>query len=167
MIWAPEYAISFCLSLTNRYTLYKCDERRITRRNFSLHTQTLKKRNDWQRGIAFTYLNIVCTATMVLQSASESSSAELDSSLFTTTTFSANVIPARNRSSKLKHFTLNDRENMRRDIRQRTNQWSPASNRRVENRKWHQGRRYRAAVPAAKWSDSGMFSNGNGHVMVL
>lgn len=48
-----------------------------------------------------TYLNIVCTATIVLQSASESSSAEFESSLFTTTTFSDNVIPARSKSSKL------------------------------------------------------------------
>lgn len=49
-----------------------------------------------------TYLNIVCTATIVLQSDRESSSAELDNSLFTTTTFSAKVIPALSRSSKLK-----------------------------------------------------------------
>jgi hypothetical protein len=48
------------------------------------------------------YLNIVCTATMVLQSASVSSSAELDISLFTTTTFSDRVIPARSKSSRLK-----------------------------------------------------------------
>lgn len=38
---------------------------------------------------------------MVLQSANVSSSAEFDSSLFTTTTFSANNIPALKRSSKL------------------------------------------------------------------
>lgn len=49
------------------------------------------------------YLNIVCTATIVLQSARLSSSAELDNSLLTTTTFSAKVIPARSRSSKLKN----------------------------------------------------------------
>lgn len=53
-----------------------------------------------------TYLNIVCTATMVLQSANVSSSAEFDSSLFTTTTFSANNIPALKRSSKLKIILL-------------------------------------------------------------
>lgn len=47
-----------------------------------------------------TYLNIVCTATMVLQSPRVSSSAELEISLFTTTTFSASVIPARNKSSR-------------------------------------------------------------------
>lgn len=51
-----------------------------------------------------TYLNIVCTATMVLQSAKVSSSAEFDSSLFTTTTFSARVIPALSKSSKLNNF---------------------------------------------------------------
>lgn len=47
-----------------------------------------------------THLNMVCTATIVLQSARVSSSAELLSSLFTTTTFSAKVIPARRRSSR-------------------------------------------------------------------
>lgn len=45
---------------------------------------------------------MVCTATIVLQSARLSSSAEFDNSLFTTTTFSARVIPALNKSSKLK-----------------------------------------------------------------
>lgn len=48
-----------------------------------------------------TYLNIVWTATIVLQSERVSSSAELFSSLFTTTTFSAKLIPARRRSSRL------------------------------------------------------------------
>lgn len=47
-----------------------------------------------------TYLNIFCTATIVLQSDRLSSSAEFDSSLLTTTTFSASVIPPRNKSSK-------------------------------------------------------------------
>lgn len=50
-----------------------------------------------------TYLNIVWTATIVLQSAKESSSAEFESSLFTTTTFSASVIPALSKSSRLQH----------------------------------------------------------------
>jgi hypothetical protein len=50
----------------------------------------------------YSYLNMVCTATMVLQSANVSSSAEFDISLFTTTTFSARVIPARSKSSRLK-----------------------------------------------------------------
>lgn len=47
-----------------------------------------------------TYLNIFCTATIVLQSDRLSSSAEFDSSLLTTTTFSASVIPPRSKSSK-------------------------------------------------------------------
>ena len=55
--------------------------------------------------ILSSYLNIVCTATMVLQSASVSSSAELDISLFTTTTFSDRVMPARSKSSRLQNDT--------------------------------------------------------------
>jgi len=55
--------------------------------------------------IILSYLNIVCTATMVLQSASVSSSAELDISLFTTTTFSDRVMPARSKSSRLQNDT--------------------------------------------------------------
>lgn len=46
------------------------------------------------------YLNIVCTATIVLQSDRLSSSAEFDNSLLTTTTFSAKVMPARSKSSR-------------------------------------------------------------------
>ena len=45
---------------------------------------------------------MVCTATIVLQSASVSSSNELELSLLTTTTLSARLIPARSRSSRLK-----------------------------------------------------------------
>ena len=48
------------------------------------------------------YLKMVCTATIVLQSASVSSSNELELSLLTTTTLSARLIPARSRSSRLK-----------------------------------------------------------------
>ena len=47
-------------------------------------------------------LKMVCTPTMVLQSASVSSSAELDVSLLTTTTFSVALMPALSRSSRLK-----------------------------------------------------------------
>lgn len=50
------------------------------------------------------YLNMVCTATIVLQSAKVSSSAELDSSLLTTTTFSARDIPALSKSSRLQNI---------------------------------------------------------------
>lgn len=60
--------------------------------------------NQYRRGTTSTdsiYLNIVCTATIVLQSASESSSAEFDNSLLTTTTFSATVMPALSKSSRL------------------------------------------------------------------
>ena len=46
-------------------------------------------------------LNIVCTATIVLQSARVSSSNEFELSLLTMTTLSARVIPAVNRSSRL------------------------------------------------------------------
>lgn len=47
------------------------------------------------------YLNIVWTATMVLQSASVSSSAEFDDSLLTMTMLSARLMPARSKSSIL------------------------------------------------------------------
>lgn len=47
-----------------------------------------------------TNLNIFWTATIVLQSERLSSSAEFDCSLLTTTTFSANVIPPRSKSSR-------------------------------------------------------------------
>lgn len=55
----------------------------------SAHTQTLP------------YLNRVCTATMVLQSARYSSSSELELSLFTTTMLSAQLTPAFSQSSSL------------------------------------------------------------------
>lgn len=54
-----------------------------------------------------TYLNIVCTLRIVLQSASVSSSAELLSSLFTTTTVSASTMPARTKSSRLEYELQN------------------------------------------------------------
>lgn len=47
------------------------------------------------------YLKMVWTATIVLQSASVSSSAEFDDSLFTITMLSARLIPARSKSSIL------------------------------------------------------------------
>ena len=47
------------------------------------------------------YLNMVCTATIVLQSASVSSSAALELSLFAITKWSARLTPALNRSSRL------------------------------------------------------------------
>ena len=47
-------------------------------------------------------LKMVCTATMVLQSVNVSSSSEFEASLFTITTLSAWLIPARSRSSNLK-----------------------------------------------------------------
>ena len=50
---------------------------------------------------AVDYLNMVWTETMVLQSESVSSSAELENSLLTTTTLSARVIPALIKSSIL------------------------------------------------------------------
>ena len=49
------------------------------------------------------YLNIVCTATIVLQSASVSSTDEFELSLLTITTLSARLIPALNKSSRLKN----------------------------------------------------------------
>ena len=48
------------------------------------------------------YLNMVWTDTIVLQSDSVSSSAELENSLLTTTTLSARVIPALIKSSRLR-----------------------------------------------------------------
>ena len=47
------------------------------------------------------YLNMVWTATMVLQSARVSSREELELSLLTMTTLSARLMPARSKSSKL------------------------------------------------------------------
>ena len=47
------------------------------------------------------YLNMVWTATMVLQSARVSSRDELELSLLTMTTLSARLMPARSKSSKL------------------------------------------------------------------
>ncbi len=53
------------------------------------------------RGCRGLYLKMVCTATMVLQSASVSSPSELELSLLTITTLSARLMPARSKSSKL------------------------------------------------------------------
>lgn len=51
-----------------------------------------------------TNLNIVCTATTVLQSARVSSAMALDASLLTITTLSARFIPALNKSSRLQNY---------------------------------------------------------------
>lgn len=57
--------------------------------------------------IFLTDRKIVCTATIVLQSDRVSSSAEFDASLLTITTFSATLIPARSKSSRLQKFSIN------------------------------------------------------------
>ena len=59
--------------------------------------------NEWIKFDDVNYLNMVWTETMVLQSESVSSSAELENSLLTTTTLSARVIPALIKSSRLDH----------------------------------------------------------------
>lgn len=63
-------------------------------------TKKVKFVGDIKRADRSTYLNIFCTATIVLQSDKLSSSAEFDSSLLTTTTLSASVMPPRSKSSR-------------------------------------------------------------------
>lgn len=96
---------------------------------------------------SFTYLNIVCTATIVLQSASVSSSAEFDNSLFTTTTFSASVIPARSKSSKLQQTNYYHFCNASRSLF--TSRLILASSKPEENTRWSRETRRPAAVQAA------------------
>ena len=64
----------------------------------------MKKKSEKVGSYLLAYLNMVWTATMVLQSASVSSQPALEDSLLATTTLSAWLMPARNRSSRLFFF---------------------------------------------------------------